>query len=89
MDSRVAMISIIIQNRNAVEKINTLLSEYGSYIIGRMGIPYEKRGISMIAVMIDAPQNMIATLSGKLGALHGVTSKTLYSNVKDGSNETN
>lgn len=84
MDARVAMISIIISNRNAVDKINMLLSEYGSYIIGRMGIPYEKRNISMISVMIDAPQNVISSLSGKLGALHGVTSKTLYSNIKDG-----
>ena len=85
MDERLAMISIIISNRNAVDKINTLLSEYGSYIIGRMGIPYEKRKVSMISVMIDAPQNMISSLSGKLGALHGVTTKTLYSNIKDGS----
>ena len=85
MDARVAMISIIIANRNAVDKINMLLSEYGSYIIGRMGIPYEKRNISMISVMIDAPQNFISTLSGKLGALHGVSSKTLYSNIKNGS----
>lgn len=85
MEVRLAMISIIISNRNAVDKINTLLSEYGSYIIGRMGIPYEKRNVSMISVMIDAPQNIISSLSGKLGALHGVTSKTLYSNIKDGS----
>lgn len=85
MEVRLAMISIIISNRNAVDKINALLSEYGSYIIGRMGIPYEKRNVSMISVMIDAPQNMISSLSGKLGALHGVTSKTLYSNIKDGS----
>lgn len=85
MDSRVAMISIIVSNRNAVDRINTLLSENGKYIIGRMGVPYEKRGISLISVMIDAPQNVIAGLSGKLGALQGVTTKTLYSSIKDGS----
>ena len=73
--------SIILENRDAAEKLNGLLHEYGEYIIGRMGIPYRKRGINLIAVALDAPQDTIAALAGKIGALPGVRVKTAYSGV--------
>ena len=75
METRVAIISII------VEEINRLLHETNEYIIGRMGIPYRQKGISIISIAIDAPQDTISTLSGKIGRLSGVTTKTAYSNV--------
>ena len=81
MDTRVAVISIIVENGEMVEKLNALLHEYGEFIIGRMGIPYRKRGVSIIAVALDAPQNTISTLSGKLGGLSGISVKTAYSSV--------
>ena len=83
MASRVAVISIIVENPDSVEQLNALLHEYGSYIIGRMGIPYRARKISLISVAIDAPQDMIAALSGKIGALSGISAKTAYSGVID------
>ena len=81
METRVAVMSIILENRDVAEKLNGLLHEYGEYIIGRMGIPYRKRGINLIAVALDAPQDTIATLAGKIGALPGVRVKTAYSGV--------
>ena len=81
METRVAVISIIVENGDMVETLNALLHEYSEYIIGRMGIPYRKRGVSIIAVALDAPQNTISTLSGKLGGLPGVSVKTAYSSV--------
>ena len=81
METRVAVISIIVENPGTVEKLNGLLHEYGEFVIGRMGIPYRKRGVSIISVALDAPQNVIAALSGKLGALPGITVKTAYSSV--------
>ncbi len=81
METRVAIIGIIVENPDAVEELNHLLHEYGKYIIGRMGIPYEKRKISIISIAIDAPQDEIAALSGKIGRLPGITAKTTYSNV--------
>ena len=81
METRVAVMSIIVENKDAVERINALLHEYGTYIIGRMGIPYPKRCISIISVALDAPQNTISTLSGKIGGLDGVSVKTAYSGV--------
>ncbi len=74
--------SIIVENEDAVERINALLHESGEYIIGRMGIPYRKRGISIISIAMDAPQNAIAALSGKIGNLSGVSVKTAYSGVQ-------
>ena len=73
--------SIIVEKSEAVESINSLLHEYGEFVIGRMGIPYRKRSISIISVALDAPQNTIATLSGKIGGLDGVSVKTAYSGV--------
>ena len=81
METRVAVISIIVENPAMVEKLNALLHEYGEYVIGRMGIPYRKRGVSIISVAMDAPQATIAALSGKIGALSGITVKTAYSSV--------
>ncbi len=79
---RVAVMSIIVENGEAGEQINALLHEYGEYIIGRMGLPYPKRGINIISIALDAPQNTIATLSGKIGSLAGVSVKTAYSGVQ-------
>jgi putative iron-only hydrogenase system regulator len=81
METRIAVMSIIVEDRDAAERINGLLHEYGEYVIGRMGIPYRKRGVSIISVALDAPQNTIAALAGKVGALPNVSVKTAYSNV--------
>ena len=71
--------SIIVENPEAVERLNGILHEYGELIIGRMGIPYRKRKISIISVALDAPQNTISSLAGKIGSLSGVSVKTAYS----------
>lgn len=81
MQTRVATISIIVENTDSVEKLNTLLHEYGEYIIGRMGLPYRKCGIHIISVAIDAPQDAINALSGKIGKLPGINSKIAYSSI--------
>ncbi len=78
-ENRLAVISIIVENREESPKINALLSEYGIYIAGRMGVPYKDKGVSVICVIIDAPQEVINTLTGKIGMLNGVTAKTLMS----------
>lgn len=79
METRVAVISIILENSTSVNEVNKLISDYSDYVVGRMGIPYKKRGISIISVVIDSPQDVISTLSGKLGKLDGVSAKTAYS----------
>lgn len=81
MDTRVAVISIIVENPAAIEELNHYLHEAGEYIIGRMGIPYRQKGINIISIAIDAPQDTISALSGKIGRLNGVSTKTAYSNV--------
>ena len=81
MDTRVAVISIIVENPEAIVTLNDLLHEAGNYIIGRMGIPYREKGINIISIAIDAPQDMISSLSGKIGRLKGVSAKTAYSNI--------
>jgi putative iron-only hydrogenase system regulator len=81
METRVAVIGIIVENMGAVEELNSILHEYGRWIIGRMGIPYRERKISVISIAVDAPQDVIAALSGKIGRLSGVSAKTAYSNV--------
>lgn len=81
MESRVAIIGIIVEEEASVEELNQILHEYGAYIIGRMGIPYPKKGINIISIAVDAPQNVISALSGKLGKLTGVSSKAAYSKV--------
>jgi len=79
-DTRVAVAAIIVENHDSVEPLNKLLHEYAPYIIGRMGIPYKEKGISIISIAIDAPQNIISALTGKIGRLPGITTKTTYSN---------
>lgn len=79
METRIAIIGIIVEDRTAAEKINELLHEHASYVVGRMGMPYPKKDISIISVIVDAPEDVIAKLSGKLGMLHGVSIKTTYS----------
>ena len=74
--------SIIVENNDSVEKLNGILHEAGEFIIGRMGIPYREKNVSVISVVIDAPQDLISALTGKIGNLDGVTVKTAYSNVK-------
>lgn len=77
-ESRVALIGIIVSSRESVEQLNHLLSEYGNYIIGRMGLPYKERNISIISVAMDAPGDVINALTGKLGMLPGISTKTIY-----------
>ena len=81
METRVALIGIIVSDRGSADKLNEVLHEYGDYIIGRMGIPYKEKGINVISIAIDAPQDMISGLSGKIGRLPGISAKTAYSNV--------
>ena len=79
METRVAVISIIIENPESVQTLNELLHQYSPYIIGRMGIPYREKNLSILSVAMDAPQPVISALAGKLGMLPGVSTKTLYS----------
>ena len=79
MDSRVAVIAIIVKDSSSAGEVNNLLHEYDKYIIGRMGIPYREKNISIISVVIDAEPDVINRVSGKLGRLSGVTAKTAYS----------
>ena len=103
METRVALIGIIVEQESSAAALNALLHEYGGYIIGRMGIPYRarninigrmglpyrERGVNIISVVLDAPQDKIAALSGKIGRLPGVSAKTQYSNVisREGENQ--
>ena len=81
MDSRVAVIAIIVEESRSVEQLNGLLHQYRQRIIGRMGVPYRQRGIHLIAVALDAPQDVISSLAGKIGSLPGRQVKTAYSGV--------
>lgn len=81
METRVAVISIIVECKDSVETLNGLLHEYGHHIICRMGLPYPKKAINIICLVLDAPQDAIAALSGKLGKLEGVSAKVSYSKV--------
>lgn len=81
METRVAVLGIIVENQESVESINAILHEYAPYILGRMGIPYRKRDISVISIVVDAPQKVTSALAGKLGMLPHVSTKTLYSNI--------
>ena len=80
METRVAVIGIIIEEPESVERLNSVLHEYSGYIIGRMGIPYREKGIQIISIAIDAPQDVISTLTGKIGRIKGVSNKAAYSN---------
>lgn len=80
MENRVAIIGIIVENLASAEALNAILHEYSSYIIGRMGIPYREKKISIISVAVDAPEDVISAMAGKVGRLDGVSTKAAYSN---------
>lgn len=77
-ENRVAVVGIIVEDKEKAEDVNSLLHQYSEYIIGRMGLPYQKRNMSIISVVVDAPSDVISALSGKLGRLPGVSSQALY-----------
>jgi putative iron-only hydrogenase system regulator len=81
MESRIAVIGIIVEDTESADMLNDILHEFGEYIIGRMGVPYRARGINVISVAMDAPANEISALAGKIGNLDGVSAKTAYSSV--------
>ena len=81
METRVAIIAVVVENQDSAEALNQLLHEYSGYIIGRMGVPYAAKNVSLISVMLDAPADVISALSGKLGMLNGITAKTLFAKV--------
>lgn len=81
METRIAAVSIIIENPDSVEKVNSILHDYRDYIIGRMGLPYRKRNISIICIVMDAPNDIISALSGKLGMIPNVSAKSVYSKM--------
>lgn len=81
MGTRVAVVGIIVEDKESVEELNGILHEFGDIIIGRMGIPYRERGISIISIAVDAPQDVISRLSGRIGNLPGVSAKVAYSNA--------
>lgn len=81
MKTRIAVISIIVEDLESVDELNALLSEYREFVIGRMGIPYREKSVNLISIAIDAPEDKINTLAGKIGRLNGVSAKTNYSNI--------
>ena len=81
METRVALIAVVVENTDSAEKLNAVIHEYGRYIIGRMGIPYEKKNISVVSIALDATQDVISSLAGRIGRLDGVSAKTVYSKV--------
>ena len=81
METRIAVMSIIVENDDTVESLNSILHDYGSYIIGRMGLPYHARHINIISIALDAPQDVISSLAGKVGNLPGISVKTALSDV--------
>jgi putative iron-only hydrogenase system regulator len=80
-ETRIALLGIIVEDAESTEKLNAILHEYGGWIVGRMGIPYRERGVSVISIVVDAPQDIISAMSGRIGRLGGVSCKTSYSNV--------
>ena len=82
METRVALLAILVKDASHVDTLNQLLHEYGPFIIGRMGIPYRAKGISIINIAIDAPQDAINRLAGGIGRLRGVSAKTVYAPAK-------
>lgn len=81
MELRIAALTIIVEDLDSAESLNALLHEYGQYMIGRFGIPYRERGVSIICAVVEAPQDKISALSGKIGRLPGVSAKATYSNI--------
>lgn len=84
MEKRVALIGVVVENYDSVESLNAILHEYADIIIGRFGLPYKERNISIMSIAVDATNDEISTLSGKIGALPGVSSKTIYAKLSDG-----
>ena len=78
METRVALVAIFVRENASVPALNELLHQYGSYMVGRMGVPYRSRGVNIISVAMDAPADVISALSGKIGKLPGITAKTVY-----------
>ncbi len=87
MQTRVAIIGIIVENPQSVSRLNEILHEYGEHIIGRMGIPYREKKINIISIAVDAPQDVISSLAGKIGRLDGVQVKTAYSTIQSSDGE--
>ncbi|MBQ8954657.1 MAG: iron-only hydrogenase system regulator [Clostridia bacterium] len=81
MEHRIAVIGIIVENYDSVEKLNGLLHDYAEYIVGRMGIPYRRRHVNIISVAVDAPQDVISAMAGKIGMLDGISAKAAYSSA--------
>ena len=84
METRIAVIGIIVEDKSQVDQVTALLHQYGAFIIGRMGLPYEKKQVNIISIVLDAPADVISALSGKLGRLPGVSSKALYTKAGEG-----
>lgn len=81
METKVALIGIVVENFDSVSKLNEILHDYGDFIIGRMGIPYKDRGVSIISVAVDATEDTISAIAGKIGKLPGISSKTVYAKM--------
>jgi putative iron-only hydrogenase system regulator len=81
METRIAVMGIIVENMESVEILNSILHGYGEYIVGRMGIPYRKKNVNIVSIAVDAPQDVISAMSGKIGKIDGVSVKTAYSIV--------
>ncbi|EHI97880.1 hypothetical protein CDLVIII_1177 [Clostridium sp. DL-VIII] len=79
METRIALIGIIVEDMNSTDKLNSILHEYSQYMVGRMGIPYRQKNVGIISVVIDATNDIISSLSGKLGMIEGISVKTMYS----------
>ena len=79
--TRIAALSIIVEDVEKTEELNRVIHEYAEYIVGRMGIPYRQRNVSIISLVMDAPQNVISTFSGKIGRIPGITAKTAYAKI--------
>ena len=87
METRVAIIGIIVEDMQSAEPLNRILHEYSNYVIARTGIPYRERGIKIISIVVDAPGDIISSMSGKIGLLPGVTAKAVYSKLPENKNE--
>ncbi len=83
METRVAILGIVVENPDSVGKLNDILHEYSRFVIGRMGVPYKERGVSLISVMVDGPADQISSMSGKIGQLEGITAKAVYSKLPE------
>ena len=83
-EKRIALIGIVLEDMEATEQLNSVLHAYSQYIIGRMGLPHHEKKLSIISVVVDAPNNVISALSGKLGMIKGITVKTIYSKTSEG-----